>query len=201
MQPNIVSLRNVNAQPWKNGGGVTFPLLCWPTERDWALRISVAQIDRDGPFSVFPQIHRFITTLDGDGIRLGAPLNIELRPGAPVLAWPGEIAPHCTLIGNVTRDLNAMVDSKRAKGWMRDVEGSVGDSSIFDLSEEKMRPSVCGFFTLGRARLIDAGALVELPEATLVWSEQQTGQAGDSKAWRIEGKERLWSFQCSLVAQ
>jgi uncharacterized protein len=200
MQPRIISLSDVKAQPWRNGGGVTFPLLCWPSESDWVLRISVAQIDRDGPFSPFPQIHRFITTLDGDGVRLGEPLNVELRPGAPVLAWPGEIAPHCTMIGRATRDLNTMIDSKRAAGWLHDVEGSIGDSSVFVSSAQNIRRFVCGFFTLGRSRLVDVGTSIELPATTLVWSEQGADQTGASSAWRIEGADRLWSFQCNLVA-
>ena len=40
-------------QPWRNGGGVTRALLTWPHADDWAVRVSVADITRDGPFSAF----------------------------------------------------------------------------------------------------------------------------------------------------
>jgi environmental stress-induced protein Ves len=40
--------------PWKNGGGVTRELLAWPGGGDWQVRISVAEIEADGPFSSFP---------------------------------------------------------------------------------------------------------------------------------------------------
>jgi uncharacterized protein len=49
----VIELAQVEPRPWRNGGGVTRELLAWPGGDDWALRLSVAEIERDGPFSAF----------------------------------------------------------------------------------------------------------------------------------------------------
>ena len=59
--------------PWKNGGGVTREIACYPAGADvesFAWRMSIAEITRDGPFSDFSGIDRVITLLSGNGIRL-----------------------------------------------------------------------------------------------------------------------------------
>jgi environmental stress-induced protein Ves len=66
-------LQDLHATPWKNGGGLTREVLWQPTgasldDFDW--RVSVAQIDSDGPFSAFPGIDRVITLIDGVGVQL-----------------------------------------------------------------------------------------------------------------------------------
>jgi environmental stress-induced protein Ves len=58
------------AQTWRNGGGSTRELLAWPEAGAWQLRISVAEITRDGPFSAFAGVQRWFAVLRGDGVRL-----------------------------------------------------------------------------------------------------------------------------------
>ena len=61
--------------PWKNGGGSTRELACWPPGAgmdSFAWRVSVATIARPGPFSAFPGVDRQIMLLEGDGVRLQA---------------------------------------------------------------------------------------------------------------------------------
>lgn len=55
------------ASPWKNGGGITREV----ASRENAWRVSIADIDRDGPFSRFDGIDRLLMVLDGAGITLG----------------------------------------------------------------------------------------------------------------------------------
>lgn len=43
-------------QPWRNGGGSTREIARWPAgagDLDFVLRVSVAVVERDGPFSTF----------------------------------------------------------------------------------------------------------------------------------------------------
>ncbi|MDP3170391.1 MAG: HutD family protein, partial [Polaromonas sp.] len=47
----MIPLEDVAPTPWRNGGGVTRELIAWPTPQDWDWRISVAEIEKDGPFS------------------------------------------------------------------------------------------------------------------------------------------------------
>ena len=65
-----VSLASVPPQPWKNGGGTTRELLAWPTGADWRVRLSVAEVVADGPFSRFEGVQRWFAVLGGAGVRL-----------------------------------------------------------------------------------------------------------------------------------
>ncbi|HEY0178198.1 MAG TPA: HutD family protein [Dokdonella sp.] len=116
---------------WKNDGG-------WTTElaRDadaggdaFRWRVSIAEIERDGPFSRFPGVERDLLLLDGAGLEL----EIDGGP-ARRLAWrferahfAGEADVHCRLLGGPTRDFNVMVrrDALRAEVVARPLAGSM----------------------------------------------------------------------------
>ena len=56
-------------KPWNNGGGMTRDVWLWPeaTSQDgFDIRLSLASIDADGPFSAFPEIDRTITLVEGN---------------------------------------------------------------------------------------------------------------------------------------
>lgn len=100
--------------PWKNGGGVTREIACFPPGAvmdafDW--RISIATIAADGPFSVFEGVDRVITLLDGAGMRLrardGSFDHLLDTPLAP-FAFPGEAPVDCTLLAGESQDFNVM---------------------------------------------------------------------------------------------
>ena len=72
---NLVRLADATAQPWRNGGGMTRELLTWqrpdlPSSQGWSVRVSVADIARDGPFSAYPGVTRAFTVLEGEGVTL-----------------------------------------------------------------------------------------------------------------------------------
>ena len=70
--------------PWKNGGGVTRELLRLPagSGEDWTLRISVADIAADGPFSPVPGITRWFAVLTGAGVAADASTRITAGTGS-----------------------------------------------------------------------------------------------------------------------
>lgn len=106
----IVEADAVPPQPWKNGGGVTRELLRWPAAGAWQLRLSLADIAADGPFSAFPGVVRWFVVLEGDGVELtidGQPHR--RRPGDSPLRFDGAADTHCRLLSGPTRDLNLML--------------------------------------------------------------------------------------------
>jgi environmental stress-induced protein Ves len=106
---NVVNLSDCPFVPWRNGGGRTRELLAWPTVSDWLVRVSVAEIEADGPFSPFPGIDRCFAVLEGAGVELALPAGVvQLGPESDALAFAGEDAPACHLLAGPTRDLNLM---------------------------------------------------------------------------------------------
>ena len=70
-RPQLIHAGEVTPQPWRNGAGRTRELLTWPAgAQPWQLRISLAEISRDGPFSLYPGIERWISVIEGAGVRL-----------------------------------------------------------------------------------------------------------------------------------
>jgi len=105
-----VLLSTVQAVTWRNGGGSTRELLAWPQRQDWQVRVSVAHIGQDGPFSAFPGVSRYFAVLEGAGVRLHLPSGtVVLTAGSVPVAFDGEAAPGCSLINGPTEDLNLMV--------------------------------------------------------------------------------------------
>jgi uncharacterized protein len=108
--PILIQADAVEAQPWRNGGGLTRELLRRPAgATDWRLRISLADVRGDGPFSVFPGIERWFSVIDGAGVRLSlAEGDHLLQPGHEPLCFSGELPVTCALVDGPTTDLNLM---------------------------------------------------------------------------------------------
>lgn len=95
-------------EPWKNGGGVTRTLAV-DTQPEPRWRVSIADIDRDGPYSRFPGHDRVSVVLSGQGVTLqGDGKEIRLLPGVPT-AFAGDVAFQSRLLGGPVRVLNLFV--------------------------------------------------------------------------------------------
>ena len=55
---------------WKNGRGETSEIARFPSEDPFIWRLSMAPVDENGPFSPFPGYDRYLTLLEGKGLRL-----------------------------------------------------------------------------------------------------------------------------------
>lgn len=162
----------VAPQAWRNGGGRTRELLARPAGAEWALRVSLADIDADGPFSAFPNVQRWFAVVQGAGVVLRfAHGERTVRAGDAPLGFDGADAPGCTLTAGPTRDLNLMV--RRGVGAMRTVHAgevwneSFDERGLFTLSAGSWRAEAT---TAGGARP-PASSIGELRvEAhTLLW--------------------------------
>ncbi|WP_145566042.1 HutD family protein, partial [Yersinia massiliensis] len=111
MSFTVFDFASLPVSRWRNGGGETREIACWPVGGDdFAWRASIATIEQDGPFSVFANIDRSITLLSGDGVILSSPdwedhtLSQPLQP----FAFPGDIPIHAQLLGGSSQDFNIM---------------------------------------------------------------------------------------------
>ncbi|MBS7538929.1 HutD/Ves family protein [Ancylobacter lacus] len=115
--------------PWKNGGGITRDIVLLPAgsgHDDFDIRVSLAPIVTDGPFSSFPGIERHITLLHGAGLELvfdGQARALErLRP----LTFDSVLAPSSRLAGGAVEVLNVMTRRGR---WQAQVLPLAGGSA------------------------------------------------------------------------
>lgn len=112
-------LDRLPATPWKNGGGRTREIACWPPGaglEDFGWRCSVASIEADGPFSAFAGVDRQILLLAGDGVQLqGEGLDHRLDVPLQPFAFAGEAALRCTRLGGASTDFNVMTRRGRVR--------------------------------------------------------------------------------------
>jgi len=171
--PARIALADTPPVPWKNGGGVTRELLAWPAGGDWKLRISVAEIASDGPFSSFPGVDRWFAVLAGGGVALTIDGREERRrAGDPALAFSGEAKVDCRLLQGPSRDLNLML-----RGLAGAMQAAVAGAAW------SPRAGRCGLYALVPGRCRAGAAETALPADSLAWFDP----APESLAFHPDG--------------
>ncbi len=136
--------------PWKNGGGVTHEIAAEAgTPPLW--RLSVATIDRDGPFSDFSGYDRTIVALDGSVELTCNASSFALTPLTPFI-FRGEDSVTCRIAAGPARDFNVMT---ARDAFMHDVE-IVNGRSVFLVDDDEL---VFVYLAQGNAR-VDSVACV-----------------------------------------
>lgn len=193
----LVRLDGITPQPWKNGAGTTRELLVSPSPLHWHCRISVANIDRDAPFSSYPQVQRWFTVIDGAGVALRFSSALPPAPSdtaellltcddAP-LSFDGSQTPTCRLLAGPTRDLNLM---------LRSING--GMQRAAPNTEWRSTGAQAGLFTARSGRLLLAsGERIDMPAMSLLWFEQA---AGLTLQFQPETETRLDTVVSSLAS-
>ena len=113
---------------WKNGAGRTVEIAAYPHGsgfEHFAWRASVADIERDGPFSVFPGVDRTLVLLQGAGqVLADAGDPIDVRAHFEPMTFSGDVALDCKLHEGPVRNFNLMVRRARAQGEVDVVQGT-----------------------------------------------------------------------------
>ena len=98
-----------------------------PAGEPFTWRVSVAHIEKSGPFSDFAGYDRRMLLLRGRGLDLtfGDGRRSELRTMGDWVAFDGAISTHCDLLDGPCIDLNLMtLKSLRAAARLEQVQGS-----------------------------------------------------------------------------
>lgn len=112
MKAQVIRAANLVKVPWKNGGGTTAEVASFPAGSDFenfGWRVSMADVESDGPFSSFPDIDRTLILLEGKGIELnveGVPFRLD--SSSPKLSFAGDDMTLGRLLEGPIRDLNVM---------------------------------------------------------------------------------------------
>ena len=105
----ILKHSHFSATPWKNGGGITLEAIRVPPGAEaYRWRVSIAHIDRPGPFSEFAGYRRIMVLLEGNGAALAFAdgRRMELRRVGDLAEFDGAAAVQCELIDGKCTDLN-----------------------------------------------------------------------------------------------
>lgn len=99
-------IHSIPTQPWKNQAGTTRHIA---SGQGW--RVSVAEVGRDAPFSVFPNTQRHSVVIEGDGLELrNTDRPVDLLPHV-VSSYEGGIEWQCHLLGNPATVLNIICEN------------------------------------------------------------------------------------------
>ncbi len=118
----LIPGRGLQISPWKNGAGNTREILIYPehsalTDFDW--RLSIATVEQEGEFSVFPDIDRHIMLLDGECMVLHGETQEQVLLPYQAYAFRGEQAIRASLPQGSTTDVNLMLRRGRAQGELQ----------------------------------------------------------------------------------
>jgi environmental stress-induced protein Ves len=181
MSWELVPLAQVEPVPWHNGGGLTRELLAWPQRGNWSVRLSVAEVARDGPFSQLPGVRRWFAVLSGQGVRLRIDGAVhEVRKSSMPLQFDGAARTECELLGGPTRDVNLML--KQGSARMEHVGGPCSRTCkagtlVAAYASERAANIVWGGESLAVLpntlawRILDSDGLVQLDGDDAIWME------------------------------
>ena len=141
---------------WRNQLGWTREIVRQPDGDAWDWRLSIAEIERDAAFSLFPGVERELVLLTGNGLRLRLDNSQmhELRPPHGRLRFAGERIVSGELIDGPTHDFNLMWRRARVQAqlWHRPL---VGPMVIFGNPHSTWAVHLIA----GQARFVDESGL------------------------------------------
>lgn len=158
--PNLLPASARTATPWKNGGGRTWEIAAYPPGSgldDFGWRISTAEVEEAGPFSIFKQVDRILTVLEGqlELRREDEDVGVTLKVGQSH-AFPGEAAITGRPLGGPVRDLNVMV---RRGEWQAQVTTSRPPAAAMTTVIAVASQAAGGLDALDAVRLVDQAEL------------------------------------------
>ena len=190
----IVRKADLVWRPWKNGGGVMADIGVSPENADFDRtdwRVSIAKVERDGPFSNFPGMDRGMVLLSGQRLEL----HVDSRPplfvdadGATV-SFPGDRPTLGVPIGGPIENLNVM--ARRGVVDHRICRNSVAGQCVIQTVQGGM---TFIHVASGRVTSTDEPALCLEAGDTLVTDADMAFTAGTAQLIVIN----LWPAWCEL---
>lgn len=159
--------------PWKNGGGITQDVLLLPdgaSHDDFDVRISLAPIVEEGPFSSFPGIDRHITRLSANALSLAFAQETRVLNRLEPLYFDSVLQPRSLLPEGPAEVINVMTRRGR---WHAQVMPATGGNGPLLAAPEGglvMLHAVTGTWQVGNA----AGSVLVRPGETMLAGDAQT---------------------------
>ena len=102
--------RDHRVMPWANGRGSTKEIAAYPSGEAWVWRLSLADVNEDGPFSQLPDTDRSLVVAMGKGMRLSVEGSDTKEVGTfESVSFAGDLPTSAELLDGPVRDLNLML--------------------------------------------------------------------------------------------
>lgn len=177
-------LGQMPATPWKNGGGATRELACWPPGADlehFDWRVSVATIAQSGPFSRFAGVDRVITLLTGDGVHLrqpGSGIDHRLERALHPFSFAGDGGMDCDLLGGTSQDFNLMT----RRGCWRGAVQVLRSAAVVPARPAGLLWALQGRWSLALLSATPGQAVRLAPDAGGWWAGEDCGWSAEPEA-------------------
>lgn len=121
----IIRRSEFKSVPWKNRGGMTHEIAKEDGEQNILWRLSIAEVEQDGPFSLFAGLRRSLTVITGNGMDLCDAVG-NVAHAAPLLqpiTFSGNEVLKGVLRNGPCQDFNLIFDPKIFEGRVDIFEG------------------------------------------------------------------------------
>lgn len=127
---SLLKKQNYKSMPWKNGRGFTseiaiFPIQSMMEKNNFSWRLSSAEVTENGPFSSFPDCERYLTVINGAGLKLQFENENKVIDQNNFVKFLGESKVHSELVDGKITDLNLIV-----KKDMHNIQFKILDSNV-----------------------------------------------------------------------
>lgn len=159
--------------PWANGGGSTRQVAIDPPDGSLAhgfrWRVSIAQVDVDGPFSRLPGIDRSLWLLRGGGVRLDVDgREVVLARPLERFDFAGETPIVARLLAGPIEDLNLMVARDRVRA-VADVALVDAGSREYGTAPERLLVVLAGSVTTATGLCVRCGDALHIVGDEGLW--------------------------------
>lgn len=124
----IIRQTDLVEQPWKNGGGITRDIAAHREGETLLWRLSMADVDGDGPFSTFAGLTRVLTVIRGSGMVLHSPESDLPADYACPVTFDGATPITASLTSGSIRDFNLMYATAKLDGTAECLHGPAHDT-------------------------------------------------------------------------
>ncbi|TWE10461.1 HutD/Ves family protein [Rudaeicoccus suwonensis] len=135
----MIRLADARTMPWLGGGGITHEFARHPAEGDFGWRLSVAEVQQDGPFSRLDGVDRVIVLCSPGRMVLHVPDPLELQRFSPYV-FDGGADVRCIIPDGPTLDFNVMT---RRGVYVADVVTLANETADIDVPTDGLAFVFC----------------------------------------------------------
>lgn len=188
MAATVIRYDDHTLVPWKNGQGVTREIALARNGSGFLWRLSIASVDRTGPFSDFSGYDRAIMLLEGDGMILdfGDHGRAVVTQAFTPHRFDGGWTTHATLLGGALTDFNVMTAQDRAVAEVEVLGANAEGIGLVHATTVTFFHVLAGSWDMTGYSLdttLDAGDCLHVDDAP--WEGRAIARTPDARLYRI----------------